>query len=202
MYAKRAISAILKLLPKTIQADFKKNTVLVYEKKYYRGPQNQYIEIKGEYCSITKKIFLYDIRKINVDKGLFFYYYAHECGHKYLEEFISGADVKELFKIMSSWSLSEKEYREYRAVKILKETFSDVFALFLRAKHYQAMNQKEKMTKIKKTMHTKTPHAWNFIEKSFKKTLQKEKSKEEAETYPVTQADFERLERVFGKNIF
>ncbi|MDO8520279.1 MAG: hypothetical protein Q7T11_08990 [Deltaproteobacteria bacterium] len=157
------------------------------------------MEIKGEYHAQTGTIYLYDIHGRHIREKHIFYYYAHECGHKYYHEYIGGNELKNLLTLMSQWPLQEERYSGYRVVRKIEEIFSDVFALFLRMRHYQAKGMK-KAEKIRKALDKKAPGGVEFLKKSFKETSKNSNNKP-SETYPVTHLDFERIEKIFGSNL-
>ncbi len=101
---------------------------------------------------------------------------------------------------MSTWPLNEEEYSGYRATEKITEIFSDVFALYLRAKYYDQKKMPQKASKIRQTLDKKAPKAVAFLDDALKEISKKKQSQKSVAT--VFKEDFKRLERVFGKNIF
>src|SRR3989338_4468408 len=195
-----ALFDVWRLLPVRLQTAFKRKTRIIAHPRFRRGPQGQLLETKGEYNAKTGKITLFHLTPADLKHDQIFYYYAHECGHKFFVEYLNGKILKGLLESMSIWPLNEEEYRGYRASEKIVEIFSDVFALYLRAKYYDRKNMRQKASKIRRTLDQKAPGAIAFLDKAFRRVSRKKRGGHDSVS--VFKGDFRRLERVFGKNIF
>lgn len=194
------VHLVCRLLPMDLRVQFESCTQFFEHPKFKIGPQGQKLEIKGEYNAHTGYIALYHVSEEEVKQGLLFYYYAHECGHKFFTEYLDGKNLKYLLQMMSNWPLNEEEYKGYRAAEKITEIFSDVFALYLRAKFYENNHMVQKAAKIRKTMDQKAPKAFLYLNKALKIAAKKKSAQKTVST--VFKGDFKRLERVFGNNLF
>lgn len=197
---KETLRQVTRLLPKVIQNNFMRQTVCVGHAKMTKGYRGNYVEVMGEYHEETGKIFLYNVQNTTLSEKELFYCYAHECGHKYLSEYINGSKLKELFGLMSAWNIHDNEYIEYQVVRKIAEIFCDVFAFFLRMKYYAKIGMSKKVAKIKRVLNKKAPGSISFLESAFKHAHINSK-KINSNTYPVTIEDLVRIKKIFGSDL-